>query len=128
MFYKVKVVDMPAGSSWQDLKDFCRKVQTVTPRSATIEDRDSGEGIVGFASRQEAMDVVDQLNGDYFRARDGSKSKVQIEYMYEQEPGRGRELRSRSRGAGGGRGGGREEVPDKSSKGRAAGRSESRSD
>ena len=57
-YHKVRVINMPPGSSWQDLKDFCRQVADVK----FTEVRD-GIGLAGFQSERDVRRVIEDLSG-----------------------------------------------------------------
>lgn len=75
-WHKVSLKGMPDGSSWQDMKDFLRPTASAKFTEATGTD-----GMAGFATKDEAMRVVEELNDAKFRSRNGDEGRVKITYV-----------------------------------------------
>ena len=63
--YGVIVTNLPRGCSWQDLKDFMRKVGDVVYSDV---DRNSGEGVVEFSNREDMEDAIKRLDDTEFKS------------------------------------------------------------
>merc|ERR1712194_1009016 len=74
-WFKVQVNGLPAGASWQDVKDFLRPAGNV---KFTEVKGDVGYG--GFEFEDEAKNVAEDMNGKDFRSRDGATVSVSVEY------------------------------------------------
>jgi len=86
-YAKIKVLDLPRGASWQDLKDFLRKGGDV--RFADLDKSDPSIGIGGFISHAEVRHVVDRLDDTEFKTRDGVIGRVRV-IECDEPPKRGR--------------------------------------
>lgn len=74
-YHKVRVMGMPQSTSWQDLKDFLRKVGRVK----FTEIVEPGVGIGGYDTIEEARDAILDLDGKQLRARNGESETVTLE-------------------------------------------------
>eukprot|EP00158_Paraphelidium_tribonemae_P001364 Partr_v1_DN24307_c0_g2_i1_m31807 putative serine arginine-rich splicing factor len=98
--YRITVENLPAGTSWQDLKDFFRKSFEVT-YSEVSRDRDN-EGLVDFACKEDLDAAMDKFDGADFN---GNKIKLtQDKSRLESGGGGGYGGRDRSPAGYGGRG------------------------
>lgn len=75
-WYRVKVSGLPSSASWQDLKDFMRKGGRGTVKFTEILGQ--GEGVAGFATREEVDQVIDDLDDTKFTARNGDADHVRL--------------------------------------------------
>ena len=82
--HRARVDGLPAGTSWQDLKDFARKAGTVTHTQvyhAPAAAEGGGEaglvGVVDFATAEEADRAVSDLDGAPLRSR-GTDAVVRV--------------------------------------------------
>lgn len=75
-WYRAKVANLPASTSWQDLKDFFRKGGFENCKFTDIEGK--GEGVGGFATREEVESVIDKLHDAKFAARNGETERVVV--------------------------------------------------
>lgn len=81
-YHKVHVLGMPESASWQDLKDFCRKV-TNEVKFADVVD---GVGVVGFSMEDDAIKANRELDGLEFTARNGDKGDVTTKLQLKDDP------------------------------------------
>eukprot|EP00002_Diphylleia_rotans_P011548 TRINITY_DN227_c0_g1_i3.p1 TRINITY_DN227_c0_g1~~TRINITY_DN227_c0_g1_i3.p1 ORF type:complete len:192 (+),score=44.60 TRINITY_DN227_c0_g1_i3:57-632(+) len=58
--YRVLVDNLSSRTSWQDLKDFLRKVVDSIPYADVYKD---GTGVVEFETERDMLDVIDRLDG-----------------------------------------------------------------
>lgn len=91
-WYRLKITNMPASASWQDMKDFLRKGGNGAVKFTEITG--SGQGVAGFATKEELDRVIDDLDDAKFTARNGETSHVTIKA----DGGGDDDRRSRSRG------------------------------
>ncbi|KAL4656219.1 serine/arginine-rich splicing factor 5 [Arapaima gigas] len=139
--HRIIVENLSSRISWQDLKDFMRKVGEVTFVDAhrTVKN----EGVVEFASHRDMKNAIDKLNGTELngrklrlsedRKRDRSRSRSRSRSYSDSRSrslsrSRSKSLsRSRSRNRSGTRSRSASRTPEKKSSAKAAPRSPSRS-
>lgn len=68
---KVFIGNVPYETTWQELKDFCRRAGEVSFADIPTnnEGKSRGFGIVGFASAADAANAIEVLNGGFLRGR-----------------------------------------------------------
>lgn len=86
--FRLIVKGISHETSWQDLKDFARQAGNVT--RADVDRNMPGEGLIEYASQDDADNAVRKL--------DGTDLKGMVVTVVEDRPGGGRRERSRSPG------------------------------
>lgn len=90
--FRVKVSNLPASGSWQDLKDHMREIGEV----CFADVYKNGEGVVEFVSYDDMRYAIRKLNNTKFKSHEGESSYIKLR---EDIPSRSR---SRSRSPRGG--------------------------
>lgn len=106
---RVKILNLPEGTAWQDFKDFVRDKTDCSPSFAKVfRDYESGEtiGALEFATSEELQKVIPLLNEAEFQGAVLSAEVDTSPFVPPRRDGRGRGgFRDGGRGRGGFRGG-----------------------
>lgn len=91
--FRVKVSNLPASGSWQDLKDHMREIGEV----CFADVYKGGEGVVEFVSYDDMRYAIRKLNNTKFKSHEGESSYIKLKEDMPSSRSRSPRDRSRSR-------------------------------